>query len=256
MPVHDWTRVDAGVFHHFHHSWIEEIQRALNSGPLPGEYYAMAEQHTAGYGPDVLTLELAGDNDDRGNGESGGHDSAGNATGGGRDLLLAPPKVKLTAETDLEFYRRRQKVVAVRHVTGDRIVAIIEIVSPGNRSGRKAINDFVVKAGKLLARDIHLLIVDVHPPGPRDPQGIHDLIWEEVAGQNYAQPFGKPLTLASYECDLALRTYVRCIAVGDRLEDMPPFLDRGLHVEVPLEQTQSAFAVLPKRWQRVIEPAT
>ena len=32
MPIHDWTRVDAGIFHAFHHGWIEEMARALNRG--------------------------------------------------------------------------------------------------------------------------------------------------------------------------------------------------------------------------------
>jgi hypothetical protein len=27
MPIHDWTRVNAGIFHHFHHAWIEDIAR-------------------------------------------------------------------------------------------------------------------------------------------------------------------------------------------------------------------------------------
>jgi hypothetical protein len=22
MPMHDWTRVDAGIYHDFHHEWI------------------------------------------------------------------------------------------------------------------------------------------------------------------------------------------------------------------------------------------
>ena len=44
MPVHDWTRVDAGIFHHFHHGWIEEIARGLNRGILPADYYAMYQQ--------------------------------------------------------------------------------------------------------------------------------------------------------------------------------------------------------------------
>src|SRR5260370_27244079 len=57
MPVRDWTRVIAGIFHHFHHGWIEEIARALNRGVLPPEYYALAEQVAGGLGPDVLTLE-------------------------------------------------------------------------------------------------------------------------------------------------------------------------------------------------------
>src|SRR5260370_42510597 len=45
MPVHDWTRVEAGIFHAFHVAWIPEIQKSLNGGLLPERYYALAEQH-------------------------------------------------------------------------------------------------------------------------------------------------------------------------------------------------------------------
>src|SRR5579872_4893945 len=27
MPVHDWTRVEAGIFHAFHVAWVPELQR-------------------------------------------------------------------------------------------------------------------------------------------------------------------------------------------------------------------------------------
>jgi hypothetical protein len=57
MPVHDWARVEAGIFHDFHHSWIEEIKRALNRGLLTPPYYALAEQIAGGLGPDVLPLK-------------------------------------------------------------------------------------------------------------------------------------------------------------------------------------------------------
>ena len=30
MPVHDWTRVSAGIFHHFHLEWIGDLSRQLN----------------------------------------------------------------------------------------------------------------------------------------------------------------------------------------------------------------------------------
>src|SRR5438309_823998 len=40
MPIHDWTRVEAGIFHDFHHGWIADIKRALNAGVLPPNYYA------------------------------------------------------------------------------------------------------------------------------------------------------------------------------------------------------------------------
>jgi hypothetical protein len=81
MPMHDWTRVEAGIFHAFHHDWITELARALNGGLLPNDYYALPEQQAAGFGPEV----------------------------------------------------RKKSSIAVRHVSGDRIVAMLEIVSPGTR---------------------------------------------------------------------------------------------------------------------------
>ena len=35
MPVHDWTSVDAGIFHAFHQEWIIGLTHALNQGILP-----------------------------------------------------------------------------------------------------------------------------------------------------------------------------------------------------------------------------
>ncbi len=57
MPVHDWTRVDAGIFHHFHQRWVSALCDALNTGGLPPGYYALAEQVIGGPIPDVLTLQ-------------------------------------------------------------------------------------------------------------------------------------------------------------------------------------------------------
>lgn len=253
MPAHDWTRVDAGTFHDFHHSWIEEIKRTLNAGLLPDDYYAMAEQRAIGLEPDVVTLELAS-NPRNGDGHArlnSGNDPAENSPGG---VLLAPPKVHLVGETDMEFYRRKQSRIAVRHVGGDQVVAIVEVVSPGNKSGNHAIRSFVEKAAELLERGIHLLVLDLFPPGPRNPQGIHALIWDDIGGQPYLLPAGKPLTLAAYEVDLSTKAYVECFGVGDTLKDMPLFLRPHAHVPVPLEKTyESAFAAVPKRWRGVLE---
>src|SRR5947207_1267813 len=57
MPVHDWSRVDANVFHHFHQQWTATICNALNAGLLPAGYSALVEQHAAGLVPDVLALQ-------------------------------------------------------------------------------------------------------------------------------------------------------------------------------------------------------
>jgi hypothetical protein len=57
MPVHDWTRVEAGIFHHFHNEWMPAICNTLNDGLLPEGFYALIEQHAGSYIADVLTLQ-------------------------------------------------------------------------------------------------------------------------------------------------------------------------------------------------------
>jgi hypothetical protein len=247
MPIHDWTRVEAGIFHHFHHEWITEIARALNRGILPDDYYALAEQHAAGFEPDVLTLQGSRNDDE--------DDLPEPPPASGNGGVLVAPKLQPIAETDMAFYRRKQSTIAVRHVSSDRVVAMIEVVSPGNKASRNPIRAFVAKAAELLDKGVHLLIIDLLPTGKRDPNGIHDKIWQEVAGQKYAFPADKRLTLAAYESNNGgVRAYVVHTAVGDVLTDMPLFLEPGQTVEVPLEATyRTAFAEVPRRWRRVLE---
>jgi hypothetical protein len=245
MPMHDWTRVEAGIFHAFHHRWISAISDLLNTGLLPQDYYALPEQQAAGFGPDVLTLQdQRPEEGDKPNG-----DTAAKAT-----ALQARPQARFMAETDAEFYRRKKSSIVVRHVSGDRIVAMIEIISPGNKASRHAFRAFVDKACELLERRIHLLLLDPFPPGPRDPNGIHAAIWEEVQDEPFRLPPDKPLTLVAYECELITRAYIEPVAVGDVLPQMPLFLVPNGCVRVPLEATyQTAFVVLPRRWQRVLD---
>lgn len=247
MPIHDWSRVEAGIFHDFHHAWIEEIKRELNAGCLPNDYYAMAEQHAAGFGPDVLTLQENRSADDEGVRPT-------TSSTGEHTLVVDTPEVHITAETDMEFYRRKQNTVVVRHVSGDRVVAMVEVVSKGNKSSRHGMRSFVEKAATLLDERIHLLLLDLHQPGPHDPHGIHGAIWVEISGQEYTPPPDKRLTLAAYESALTVRAYVEPLAVGDVLTEMPLFLEPGAHVRLPLEVVyQRAFDALPRRWRTVLE---
>jgi hypothetical protein len=248
MPVHDWSRVEAGLFHHFHHSWIEELQRTLNARILPPDFYALAEQFAGGFGPDVLTLQGPPDESEPPAWSPLGREA------GEVGVALAEPKLPATAESEMEYYRRKQSSVAVRHVSGDRVVAMIEVVSPGNKNSRAGLEAFLRKAVDLLHQRIHLLILDLLPPGPRVPRGLHSLIWEYLEGVEPSPP-ERPLTLASYETDATVRAYVTTLSVGDPLAEMPLFLAPRGCVEIPLEETyRSAFAAFPRRWRSLLEP--
>ena len=48
---------------------------------------------------------------------------------------------------------------------------MLEIVSPGNKDRVRSVNSFTDKAVAALRADINLLIVDLFPPGPNDPEG-------------------------------------------------------------------------------------
>jgi hypothetical protein len=182
-------------------------------------------------------------------------DTAGaSSPGGTATIVQARPHAQFTAETETEFYRRKKSSIVVRHVSGDRMVAVLEVVSPGNKASRHAFRAMVEKACELLERRVHLLIVDPLPPGRRDPNGIHAAIWEEVQDEPFVLPKDKPLTLAAYECDLTTRAYIEVIAVGDRLPDMPLYLEPNAYVAVPLEATyQTAYEAMPWRWRTVLE---
>lgn len=94
MPIHHWTRVYAGIFHDFHHAWIEETKRALNNGVLPPDYYALAEQTAGGLHPDVLTLERKRPSSPA---ATGNGPAAPPSANGGLALVDAPPRVRFTA---------------------------------------------------------------------------------------------------------------------------------------------------------------
>src|SRR5262249_35750698 len=159
---------------------------------------------------------------------------------GGVSLAEAPPRVALSdtiTEAMLLAARRRQLVI--RHTTGDPIGALWEIVSPANKETRGALEAFVDNAVGAPDRGYHLLVLDLFPPGPFDPQGMHGAIWKQLKGQ-YDPPQGKPLTLAAYASAGAVTCYVEPTAVGAELIPMPLFLDPGHYVNVPLESTYRA----------------
>lgn len=249
MPVHDWTRVDDGVFHHFHLLWIAEIARVLNGGLLPQGLYALADQVAGGGNPDVLTLR-----------EPTGvtpPPSPDWETGGGTGVVTVEPRTRVIARAEREIYTTRQRRMVIRHVSGNRIVAMIEIVSAGNKGSEHAWRSVIDKSLAALSRGIHLLLLDLYPPTPRDPNGIHGALWEAVAGEQYDLPPDADRTLAAYSAGPVKTAYVEPVAVGQSLPPMPLFLtaDGVGHVQLTLEATYlAAYAVVPRMYRDILDP--
>jgi hypothetical protein len=157
----------------------------------------------------------------------------------------------------MDDYVLKRRTLVIRHSSDDRVIALLEILSPGNKSSRHAIRSFVEKATEALYRGYHLLLLDLHPPTRRDPHGIHSAIWGEISDEVFTPPAGKPLTLAAYSAGQTKRAYVQPVAVGDVLPDMPLFLEPETYINVPLEPTyQEAYRGVPSRWRRVLEAET
>ena len=247
MPIHDWTRVVPNIYHHFHGMWIAEICRALNRGVLPADYYALIDQSTRTMGPDVLTLQRP---DKTPRPEHGGGTLTATAT--------APLRVRFTSSAAARPVPRKRKRAVVRHTSDHHMVAMIELVSPANKSGADSLRAFVGKVLAAVRERIHVLVIDPFPPGKRDPDGLHAAIWHALADESFTLPTDLPLTLASYAAGAENRSFVETVAVGSVLPDMPLFLESDAYVNVPLESTYlAAWADVPAAWREVVEaPST
>ncbi|MBI4600685.1 MAG: DUF4058 family protein [Planctomycetes bacterium] len=245
MPAHDWTSVSQGIFHHFHSTWVPEIARSLNGGLLPPLYYALAEQVTSGAEPDVIALELAS-----GIVDSPPPGARPASDPGGVAVALPPPKAAITLRTENARYAALRKTVAIRHTEGHRVVALIEVLSRANKASRAELETFLRKTQSALRQGIHVLLVDMHPPGRLDPQGVHGELWSALGQVPPPLPERKLLLAASYEAGEEVTAYLEPFAVDQPLPPMPLFLTSGFYVTVPLEETyQHSFAAVPAYWR-------
>ena len=183
------------------------------------------------------------------------NDGPGAPIAGAAAVVTAPPRARLIDRVEVEPFMRRQRSVVIHHASDDRIIALVEILSAGNKSSNREFDAFVSKAVDALDRGYHLLLIDVHPRTNRDPDGIHCILWTEAGGKPTPGPADKPLTLVAYDAGPPRTAYIEPVALGDVLTDMPLFLAPGWYVSAPLEVTcQAAWSGVPRRYQEVLEP--
>lgn len=144
--------------------------------------------------------------------------------------------------------------IAVRQREG-RLVAVVEIVSPGDKADGAAVRGLVEAMGQAIHGQVHVLIVDLFPPGPHDPQGVHKAIWDALEEEDFELPADRPLIAASYDSGPMPVTYVEPMAVGEVLPEMPIFLVPGSYVPAPLEASyRAAWEAFPAAIRGRLEP--
>jgi hypothetical protein len=185
MPIHDWTRVEAGVFRHFHHGWISAIARTLNHGLLPPEYYALIQK---GHIPSSW--------------------------------------------------------ISICRESSDQMASLVHIGSHDS-SGSFDILCW------LLDHRVNLLLAHLLPQPSRC---LPKAIWERKANSPLPALMEKSLAVAAFQFEAGSSCYFEPVNIGDRIPEVPLFLEPGAHVLVPLDKTyQDAYADVPARWQRVLE---
>ena len=248
MSTHDWSRLHAGEWHDFHNGWIAELRKALNTGVLPDGYFALAEQQSLERDvdaekekrrePDILTLERV--------------DSPWASSNDG-GVAVAEPKTRLLDDIELdEEYAALRRTIVVRHVSDDRPVAMLEIVSPGNKESQSAVESFVRKCTGWLKGGLHLGIVDLFPPRKFDPFGLG----VTVAEANGVRPIEERVPGVSFEAGPRLRTFGDAFTIGKPIPPLPLFYAPRRHVMLPLQETyDEALIGVPKHLKAKLEAA-
>jgi hypothetical protein len=212
-------------------------------------YYALIDQDAGEIGPDVLTLqagERAAASD--GNGEHGTGPPQGAST-----ITVAPPRVRFTARLERQGRRQRQRRVVIRHGSDDRLIAILEVVSPANKGSQNDFRTFARKVVAALTQGLHVLLIDLFPPTRRGPHGIHSAIIGSLGLPPFEAPAGQPLTLVSYAASTPPTAYLEPVGVGNALPDMPLFLLPEWYISVPLERTyRETWEGVPAPWKRAL----
>ena len=112
MPMHDWKRVPATIYHHFHQRWTISICDALNTGLLPSGYSALVEQYSSGLYPDVLAVQRRNSRPSNPRAEM---------------RTLEAPRTRMTFHPREGRLHERANQVVIRHHLGDVVCAYVNV---------------------------------------------------------------------------------------------------------------------------------
>lgn len=207
----------------FHSRWASAIADALNER-LPDDYFAEPQVHpNARIEVDVGTFH----EDDR----TGEADGGGVATMPRTRPVVAPPDLVLPSAFPPVFGVRVFETSG-----GPTLVAAVELVSPGNKDRADKRRAFAAKCAATVTAGCGLVVVDVVTS--RHSRPLADLL--PLLAPEVPVPEHGPLAAAAFR---PVRTatadniegWVRTLAVGRPLPELPLALDAGRVVMVDLE---------------------
>jgi hypothetical protein len=235
MPLRDHFRPPLDDMRHwegFHASWPVMIV-ALLGRRLPRRYFAEPRVHSGTSAEiDVASFEKEGE----GVLASGDGDANG---GGVATAVWAPPRPTLAVVTDLpaQDVYEVQVYDEQRHC---RLVAAVEIVSPGNKDRPEHRRMFVSKCAALLQPRVSVVIVDVVTT--RTPNLYGELL--DLIGQTDPNLRPEPPPLYTASCRLTrggdewrLETWAQSLGLGRALPTLPLWLADDLAVPLELEDS-------------------
>ena len=191
--VDDRTRVDSRTFGDFHLALLAHLSGALNRTLRP-PFCSQIRRRPRAPLPPPADAELP--------------------------APVGPPDLRRDAEDRAAAADR----VAVRDAgAAHRTVALVMMASPGDKTGAAAVGRFAGDAVRAMGDGVHLVLLDLLPPGPADPAGLHGAVLTRL-GKTYDPPPGRPLCAASYRCGPEWRAFAEPLAVGDPPPTVPLFL--------------------------------
>jgi hypothetical protein len=210
-----------------------EIIRRLNTR-LPARYHAELQVHLG----TVLEVDVA-TFDDESLGENGGAFEGSNGTNGGvATPVWAPPRPTQTIAIDLPAQDVFE--IDIYDDRGGRLVAAVELVSPGNKDRPESRRAFAIKCAAYLQQRVSVVIVDIVTER-------HANLHVELMGllertETAPWPADQELYAVAYRTTKEnkawrLDLWPQPLALGQPLPTLPLWLASNLAVPLELEAT-------------------
>jgi hypothetical protein len=205
-----------------HTRWASAIADQLNTGALPEPFFAEPQVHLGGQVQvDVATLQEATS------------EAAANGTATSVRTWAAPPATWTMPASFPDSF----EVQVISAESGPRLVAAIELVSPGNKDRPESRRAFAAKCAGYLSQGIGVMVVDVVTSRLAN---LHNELLDLMRQPSHRLPAERALYGTAYrpvrrDQQDVIDIWAATLALGEPLPTLPLFPAADLSVPVDLE---------------------